>query len=106
MGEGASRRAKRGEGEGINSAKHTLSLGTARRSRPGRGPGVGACARGNRGSGTPSVNVRSFSVDGCWSANTNVCMFDCVWIVSQSGRQADRQTGIGEDALEQVTVVE
>ena len=70
------------------------------------GRGVGACARGNGGSGTPIVNVRSFSVDGCWSANTNVCMFDCVWIISQSGRQADRQADIGEDALEPVTVVE
>ena len=89
-GRHASRRTRRGEGEGINSAKHTLSLRTARR-------GVGACARGNGGSGTPSVNVWSFSVDGCWSANTTVCMYDCVCIMS--GRQADGQAGIGEDAL-------
>ena len=95
-GREASRRARRGEGEGEGdqfSKAYSLSLRTARRSRPcrGRGRGVGACARGNGGSGTPIVNVRSFSVDGCWSANTNVCMFDCVWIISQSGRQAGRQ---------------
>ena len=88
------RKARRGR---VGSIQQSILSHNERR-------GVGACARGNGGSGTPSVNARSFSVDGCWSANTTVCMLDCVCIMS--GRQADGQAGIGEDALEPVTVVE